>query len=82
MKNKEGKKIGKVFRGKVVSLKMNGTAVVEVERQVIHPLYKKVLRRSKKYKADLGGLNPNLGETVNIIQTRPISKDKFFKIIK
>lgn len=73
---------GKILRGKIVSLKMQKTAVVEVERKIVHPLYKKVLRRSKKYKADTGDLTLNVGDVVTIQQTRPISKDKNFKVIK
>ena len=72
----------KIFEGKIVSLKMQKTAVVEVERTLTHPVYKKVLRRSKKYKADTGDLVLNLGDKVKIIETRPTSKNKFFKIMQ
>lgn len=73
---------GKVLSGKVVSLKMQKTAVVEVARKIVHPLYKKVLRRSKKYKVDTGDMTLNLGDTVKIIETKPKSKGKYFKVIK
>jgi small subunit ribosomal protein S17 len=70
----------KTLQGKVVSLKMNKTAVVEVSRKISHPLYKKVLKRSKRYKVDIGELILGLGQNVKIAETRPISKDKHFKV--
>lgn len=68
----------KKLEGKVISLKMQNTAVVEVFRTVIHPLYKKRLKRSKKYKVDLNNQKVSLGDVVKIIETKPISKDKYF----
>lgn len=70
----------KSYKGKIVSTKMNKTVLVEVSRRTVHPLYKKVLRRTKKYKADAGELTVNMGDNVVIVETRPISKNKFFKI--
>ncbi len=70
----------RTFEGKVVSLKMNKTAVVEITRKNPHPLYRKLLKRSKKYKVDTGEFNLSLGQRVKITQTRPISKEKFFKV--
>lgn len=70
----------KIFKGKVISLKMQKTAVVEVERKFAHPLYKKIMTRSKKYKVDTGEQVLNVGDLVEIIETRPISKDKYFKV--
>ena len=72
----------KTFEGTVVSLKMQGSVVVEVLRYISHPLYKKRLKRTKKYKADLGGLTLNLGDRVKIVEVRPISKDKNFKVME
>ena len=72
----------KTFIGKIISLKMNKTAVVEITRRQQHPLYKKLLRRSNKIKADTGELTLAIGQRVKISQTRPISKDKFFVVIK
>ncbi len=72
----------KIFKGKVVSLKMQKTAIVEIERKTAHPLYKKIMTRSKKYKVDTGELVLNVGDTVQIVETRPLSKDKYFKIYK
>lgn len=70
----------KTFVGKVVSLKMLKTAVVEVERTVTHPLYKKVLKRTKRIKADTNSLELSLGDKVKIIETKPMSRDKYFKV--
>ena len=68
------------FTGKVVSLKMNRTAVVEIVRRTPHPLYKKLIRRSNRIKADTGDLTLVLGQTVKISETKPISKEKFFRV--
>ncbi|MCH8820981.1 30S ribosomal protein S17 [Patescibacteria group bacterium] len=67
--------------GKVISKKMDNTVVVEVERFVIHPLYKKRLRRKKKYLVEdtLGVVE---GDNVSIKATKPISKRKRFKIVE
>ena len=70
----------KTFTGIIVSLKMNKTAVVEVTRKKPHPLYKKLLKRSSKFKADTGDLNLAVGQKVKITETKPISKEKFFVI--
>ncbi|PIY93864.1 MAG: 30S ribosomal protein S17 [Candidatus Levybacteria bacterium CG_4_10_14_0_8_um_filter_35_23] len=72
----------KKLKGKIVSLKMQKTAVVEVPRIAPHPLYKKLVRRSTKIKADTGSLELKLGDQVIIIETKPISKDKKFKILE
>lgn len=70
----------KTFTGTVVSLKMKDTVVVEVERKIIHPLYKKVLRRSTRLKVDTNSMELSLGDKVKIVETKPYSKNKFFKI--
>lgn len=72
--------MSKTFEGKVVSLKMQKTAVVEVTRRKTHPLYKKVLTRSKRYKVDIGNFSLNTGDLVKIAEVRPISKFKHFKV--
>ncbi len=74
------KQKGKTYTGIVVSLKMQGTAVVEVERTITHPLYKKILRRSKRYKVDTNSQELSVGDKVKITETKPISKNKFFKV--
>lgn len=72
--------MSKILQGKVISNKMKGTAVVEVSRIFPHPLYKKLLKRSKKYKVDAKGEKLEVGLIVKIIETRPIAKDKHFAI--
>lgn len=72
----------KIQIGKIVSLKMGNTAVVEVTRKVTHPLYKKLLKRSKRYKVDINGITLSLGDSVKIVSTRPLSKNKHFKILE
>jgi len=79
--NKEAeKKLGKTFTGVIVSVKSQNTVVVKVERKIIHPLYKKVLKRNKKYKVDSALQDLSIGDKVIIVETRPISKDKHFRI--
>lgn len=70
--------MAKILQGKVVSNKMTDTAVVEVFRQFPHPLYKKLLKRSKKFKIATNGQTLEIGQTVKIIETKPVSKDKHF----
>lgn len=68
--------------GKVVSTKMQNTVVVSVERSFKMPIYKKIIKRHKKYKAHNEDLKINEGDTVEIVRSRPISKDKHFKVLK
>lgn len=72
----------KTLIGKVVSNKMQKTVVVEIERQVPHPVYKKIVRKTRKIKADTNNFELNPGQFVKIEQSRPISRDKNFKVIK
>lgn len=67
--------------GKVISAKMEKTAVVSVDRVIEHPLYKKRLKKSKGFKADTNGFSVKIGDIVKIGQTKPISKDKHYKIL-
>lgn len=76
------KTMKKILEGKVISIKMNNTVVVEVTRKVAHPLYKKLLKRTKKYKVDTAGNTLSLEDSVKIVSTKPISKNKFFKILE
>lgn len=71
----------KVRIGKVVSDKMEKTAVVSVERFATHPLYKKKLRRTTKFKAHDENNECGIGDTVKIMETKPISKDKRWRIV-
>ncbi len=72
----------KVFAGVVVSTKMNKTIVVEVERKYLHPLYKKQVISHKKYHVHDEKQETKVGDTVRIIETRPISKTKFYRLQK
>lgn len=73
--------MNKILKGEIISLKMNNTAIVVVERKFRHPLYRKVIVRHKKYKVQNDGKH-EIGETVSIIETRPISKEKHFRILE
>jgi small subunit ribosomal protein S17 len=72
---------GKFLKGVVTSDKMDKTVVVSVSRFVKHPLYGKFYKVSKKYKAHDEGNVYKIGDKVEIVETKPISKDKRFKVI-
>ena len=72
----------RVLTGIIVSDKTEKTVVVKVERRVKHPLYGKIIKRSKKYHAHDEGNEFKQGETVRIEETRPISKLKTWKVIE
>ena len=72
----------KTLKGKIISDKMQKTAVVLVERFFKHPKYRKFIKRSKKYKAHNEENEYKTGDEVLIEETKPLSKDKHFKIIK
>ncbi len=72
----------RVLTGLVVSDKGDKTIVVNVERKVKHPLYGKIIRRSKKYHAHDEANEYKAGETVRIEETAPISKLKTWKVIE
>jgi small subunit ribosomal protein S17 len=68
--------------GKVVSDKMEKTVTVLVERQVMHPVIGKVVRRTRKYHAHNEGNEAKTGDTVVIVECRPLSKTKAWKVAK
>lgn len=72
----------KSLYGVVVSTKMTGSATVEVTRKVPHPLYRKLLTRSKKYIVDTKGEAVKTGEYVTISQTRKMSGNKHFRLVE
>lgn len=72
----------KVIEGIVVSVKMSKTAVVKITRQFPHPLYKKLIKRDSNLNADTGTFTPVVGNRVKIVETRPMSKTKNFKILE
>ncbi len=71
----------KVLSGTVVSDKMKDTIVVLVERYEKHPKYEKFISFNKKFKAHDAGNTAKIGDKVQIVETRPISKDKHFKLV-
>ncbi|HUO99886.1 MAG TPA: 30S ribosomal protein S17 [Rhizomicrobium sp.] len=71
----------RVLQGVVVSDKMDKTIVVQVERRVMDPIYKKFVRRSKKYAAHDEANVHKVGETVRIRECRPISKRKRWEVV-
>jgi small subunit ribosomal protein S17 len=71
----------RVLQGVVVSTKMDKSVVVRVERRVMHPVYKKYVKRSKKYTAHDEKNLCKVGETVQIIECRPISKTKTWMVV-
>ncbi len=73
---------GKVRSGRVVSDKMDKTRVVAVERVTRHPLYGKIIRRTKKYKMHDETNESRVGDVVRMMETRPISKDKRWRLVE
>jgi small subunit ribosomal protein S17 len=71
----------RVLQGVVVSDKMDKTVVVRVERRVMHPIYKKFIRRSKKYHAHDENNICKTGDSVRIQECRPLSKTKCWEVI-
>lgn len=81
MEKKMKDKMKKTITGNVVSVKMKNTVIVSVERMVAHKRYGKLLRVTKRFKADTNGMEVKEGDTVVMEQTRPMSKTKFFKLV-
>ncbi len=67
--------------GVVVSNKMDKTAVVEIETKYKHPLYKKTVRKTDKYKVHDENNECNVGDKVEIAETRPLSKEKRWRLV-
>ncbi len=72
----------KVRQGKVVSAKMEKTIIVIIESRVRHPLYGKFMKRSKRFKAHDEESTCGEGDTVEIMETRPLSKDKRWRVVR
>ena len=68
--------------GKVVSDKMDKTIVVAIEDNVKHPLYKKIVKRTYKLKAHDENNECNIGDRVMVMETRPLSKDKRWRLVE
>jgi small subunit ribosomal protein S17 len=74
--------IRKTRIGRVVSDKMDKTIVVAVEDNVKHPLYKKIMRRTTKFKAHDENNECGVGDRVEIMETRPFSKEKRWRLVR
>jgi small subunit ribosomal protein S17 len=74
--------IRKTEIGKVVSDKMDKTIVVAVEDRVKHPLYKKIVKRTVRLKAHDANNECSIGDRVRVMETRPLSKDKRWRLVK
>lgn len=72
----------KILTGVVTAVKTAKTVTVEVELRRLHPLYGKIVKKNKKYKVHNENLEVKSGDRVEIAETRPIAKDKHFKLIK
>ncbi len=73
---------GKILKGTVVASKMKDTCTVAVERFVMHPKYKKFMRKTKKFLVHDAGNTAKVGQMVEIKETRPLSKRKHFELVK
>ena len=78
----EERNLRKTRTGKVVSNKMQKTIVVAVEDHVRHPLYGKIVKRTYKLKAHDENNDCNIGDTVKVMETRPLSKDKRWRLVE
>ena len=78
----EERNLRKTRTGKVVSNKMQKTIVVAVEDHVKHPLYGKIVKRTYKLKAHDENNDCNIGDTVRVMETRPLSKDKRWRLVE
>ena len=78
----EERNLRKTRTGKVVSNKMQKTIVVAVEDHVRHPLYGKIVKRTYKLKAQDENNDCNIGDTVKVMETRPLSKDKRWRLVE
>ncbi len=76
----EERNLRKSRTGKVVSDKMDKTIVVAVENHVKHPLYGKIVKRTYKLKAHDQNNEAHIGDTVKVVETRPLSKDKRWRL--
>ena len=72
----------KVREGLVVSNKMDKTVVVAVETKKVHPLYKKAVKVTKRYKAHNENNDCRIGDKVKIVETRPLSREKRWRVIE
>ena len=78
----EERNLRKTRTGKVVSDKMDKTIVVAIQDNVKHPLYNKIVKRTYKLKAHDENNECNIGDTVKVMETRPLSKDKRWRLVE
>ena len=78
----EERNLRKVMVGKVVSDKMDKTIVVAVETSVRHKMYNKIVKRTYKLKAHDEANDCKVGDTVKVMETRPLSKDKRWRVVE
>ena len=78
----EERNLRKTRVGKVVSNKMDKTIVVAIDDRVRHPLYKKIVNTTYKLKAHDENNECNIGDTVRVMETRPLSKDKRWRLVE
>ena len=78
----EERNLRKTRVGKVVSDKMDKTVVVAIETSVKHPLYKKIIKSTFKLKAHDENNECNIGDRVKVMETRPLSKDKRWRLVE
>jgi len=78
----EERNLRKTRVGKVVSDKMDKTIVVAIEDHVKHPLYKKIVKNTYKLKAHDENNESKIGDTVRVMETRPLSKDKRWRLVE
>ena len=74
--------MSKIVTGKVIGLKMAKTVVVEIETKKPHPLYKKIMKKTKKVKAHYEKNSLSEGDSVEIREVKPISKTKHWVVVK
>ncbi|HBQ65000.1 MAG TPA: 30S ribosomal protein S17 [Clostridiales bacterium] len=80
--NTQRSSLRKTRTGKVVSNKMDKTIVVAVENNVVHPLYKKIIKRTYKLKAHDENNECSIGDKVKVMETRPLSKEKRWRLVE
>ena len=78
----EERNLRKVMIGTVVSDKMDKTVVVTIETAVKHPMYKKIVKRTYKLKAHDEENSCKVGDTVKVMETRPLSKEKRWRLVE
>ena len=80
--NEENRNFRKTRVGTVVSDKMDKTIVVAIQDRVAHPLYKKIVKRTYKLKAHDDNNACRIGDSVKVMETRPLSKDKRWRVVE